>query len=230
MDYTIKHSNCNHFILNSATSQEIQNYTEKVRKGKVSCNLPPCPRCNTLSDTFKRHEARQRQFLVVVKQIVHNESGLLIRWKCPACNKSITGYPDFALPYKRYTRQTIMNYSDKYVSDDKMTYRKLVIKMPLGYSESEKQLEYSTVHRWISTLGRFNEIIRKSQELILQADPASTVCRDMANLSINRNKYQKNDRKKTLFGCRKLLFLEALYPIIFGVSIFPKFATTCGFR
>ena len=66
-------------------------------------HLPSCRHCNTSSKDFKRHEARQRQFYVISENIVNVILGLLIRWKCSGCDITFTDYPEFAVPYKRYT-------------------------------------------------------------------------------------------------------------------------------
>jgi transposase-like protein len=181
------------------------------------------------SEYFKRHEARQRQFYVVIDQFVQVVIGLLIRWKCPGCNKTFTDYPEFALPYKRYTLPMIKAYSHHYVDDDVMTYRGLIDNLPVEYPDSEKQTDHSTVHRWISTLGDYSAIVRRAHDLIDQKDPGSTVCRESANLSVGPSKYRSYSRKQLLIHCRRLFKLENVYRRLFDVSIFPNLATNCGF-
>lgn len=220
----------------SATAAQIESYSEKVRKGQNPCGLGQCPRCQVKSDVFSRHEKRQRRFLIAVEQIVKAIMGLLCRWKCPGCGKTFTDYPDFALPYKQYTLPTMMAFSGWYVDNESMTYRQLVQEVPVGYENlanghiDERQLAHSTIHRWITTMGNFPEIIRRGQALIDQADPASTICRDFSSLSVSPPKYQATARKKVLQRCRQILHLEAAYRLRFKTSIFPKLATACGFR
>lgn len=219
----------------SATAVQIESYSEKVRKGQNPCGLPPCPRCQVTSDDFSRHEKRQRRFFVSVQQLVKVIIGLLCRWKCPGCGKTFTDYPEFALPYKRYTLPTILAFSHRYVTDESMTYRQLVQEVALGYENrengaiDERQLAHSSIYRWITIVGDFSEIIRKGQDLINQADPASTICRDLAGLTVSVQKYLSSARKRLLQGCRKILHLEAMYRLCFKASIFPKLATACGF-
>jgi len=116
-----------------------------------------------------------------------------------------------------------------------MTYRQLVQEVALGYENrengaiDERQLAHSSIYRWITTVGDFSEIIRKGQDLINQADPASTICRDLAGLTVSVQKYLSSARKRLLQGCRKILHLEAMYRLCFKASIFPKLATACGF-
>lgn len=213
----------------SATIEQINNYTQMVVKGMIACILPPCHQCELDSQYFKRHDKRQRKFYAVADQIVHVICGLLIRFKCPSCNKTFTQYPDFAIPYKRYTRPTIEFFSRQYTENDQATYRKVRMQTILGYNDSEKQMEHSTIYRWISTIGKYEKIVARATDLILQAKPLSSICRDLANLSISRKKYRSNQRKQLLIGCRKLFCIEKLYRMIFNVSIFPKLATRCRF-
>ncbi len=218
-----------HFYHHSTAIDQINEYTEKVRKGQIRCNLPPCIHCEMASNHFKRHEARQRHFYAIVEHIVRKVIGLLIRWKCPGCNKTFTDYPGFALPFKRYILSVITEYSSQYTENDQATYREVIRSNPVGYPDSECQLEHSMIHRWVSTLGSYTQIIRKAQDYILQTRPDSSICRDLANLSIRPKKYHKKERAKVLLRCRQLFSIEGLYRLIFGVSIFPNLATSCAF-
>jgi transposase-like protein len=230
MDYTDKFSDIKHPHDEAAKIIErIHQYTEHVRKGQITCNVGVCKHCEVISDYFKRHEARKRRFYVVVDQFVQVVFALLVRWKCPGCNKTFTDYPEFAIPYKRYTLPMIKAYSRQYVNDDEITYRGLRNKIPIGYPDSEKQMDHSTFHRWITTLGGYTDIIRKSQDLIVQQNPGSSVCRESANLSVCPAKYRSERRKQLLIQCRRLLKIENLYRAVFDVSIFPNLATSCGF-
>ncbi len=218
-----------HFYLHPTTIDQINEYTQRVRTGQVRCNLPPCPHCEKTSNFFTRHEARQRYFYAIVEQMVRKILGLLIRWKCPGCGKTFTDYPGFALPFKRYILSAIMKYSSQYTENDQTTYRKIIQNNPSGYPESECQLDHSTIHRWLGTLGSFTQTIRKAQDLILQSRPDSSICRDLAGLSIPSKKYHKKERAGVLLRCRQLFSLEGLYRSIFKVSIFPNLATGCSF-
>jgi len=50
----------------------------------------------------------------------------LVRFKCPGCGKTITFYPDFAVPHKHYTRQTVLGFATAYLKTD-ATYEQAVI-------------------------------------------------------------------------------------------------------
>jgi len=234
MPYTGVSDPCKLFLNDTATSEQIKQYSELVQQGENQCHLQFCPQCHVTPEHFKRHAKRQRKFLVIVEQVAHVVIGLLTCWKCPGCSTCFTGYPPFALPYKRYTLPTICAFSQRYVANDSMTYRKLIQQNPIGSLQignaAEWQLDHSTIHRWIGTLGQFDTIIRKAQDLILQADPASTLCRDLAALTVAPRKHTSEWRKTLLLGCRRLLDLEKRFFRLFDVSIFHNLATKCAYR
>lgn len=210
----------------------ILDYKEKVLQGKIACNLPSCPQCTVSSDQFKRHELRKRQFNVIVDEVVLLVLGLLIRWKCPGCGKSMIQYPDFALPFKRYVLTDIVQYAEHYVEDEEMTYDLLLKQKAAGYErrqDDERQLSPSTIHRWITTLGGFSRVIGKAQKLIHQKHPSISLTRYLAQLSVPARKYRSEKRRQTLVACRRLLHLERLFSRIFNVSLFSKVATSQAF-
>ncbi len=229
MNYTEKIHNIKNFDECSGTPEQIQEYTEKVRKGLVKCDLPNCVDCDTEAEFFKRHEARQRQFYSIVDDMVKITLGLLIRWKCVGCGKTFTGYPYFAVPYKRYTLPTIKKYSGLYTEDHQASYRKVILKNIIGYPGSEQQFSHSSIYRWITSLGNYSNIIRNAQDLYLQAKPESSISRELALLTIPSKKYQTEERQSILQRCRQLLRLDEKYSALFNVSIFPNIGTKCSF-
>jgi hypothetical protein len=219
-------------FLQTATVEQIQGHTNLVRQGLDPCILPPCPRCGVTPNFFKRHEKRRRIFYIIVELIVTKVLGLLSRWKCPGCNKTATSYPGFALPYKRFTLPTIQSLSLSYVEDPFASYRKLLAECPLVYeippesdSNREPTMEHSTIHRWISTMGSYGHLVQTATDLIIQADPATRLYRDLAGLNISPGKYRSLSRKQTLLTCFHLVFLMPIYRAIFQIGIFPKLAT-----
>lgn len=223
-------------FLQTAAAEQIQRHTDQVRQGLDPCYLPPCPHCGVTPDFFKRHEKRRRIFKIILAQIVKEVPGLLSRWECTGCNKTATSYPWFALPYKRFTLPTIQSFSSSYVQDPSASYRKLIAECPLVYETSpdsdsnrDPMMEHSTIHRWISTMGSYSSLVKSATDLILQADPASSLCRDLAGLKISPGKYRSSSRKQTLFTCFHLVFLMPLYRTIFRTGIFPELATRSGY-
>jgi hypothetical protein len=213
----------------TATVEEIKRHSEKVRRGEVIFCPRSCPHCQASADRLKPHAVRHRQFYVIVDQMIQIVIGLLLRWKCSVCKRTFTDYPSFAIPYKRFTVSTILAFAGAYIFRAKMTYRGLIHKNPIGYEESEKQMEFSTPHRWISTLGSFVNTIRSGMSLVLEANPMSSIARDLAGISIDPRKYRSDGRKIALQNCGQLCRLESEYQKIFGASIFTNLATSSGY-
>lgn len=67
-----------------------------------------------------------------------------------------------------------------------------------GYPQNGAALAPSTIQRWISALGRFNQTCRTALILLLQENSSSSICRDLARLVIVQQKYKTNQRKKQL--------------------------------
>jgi hypothetical protein len=216
----------------TATLEDIKAYQDKVEKDKITPhNLPPCPRCRVDSCFFKIHAYRERRFLIIIEMLIQAAYCSLVRFKCPGCEKTFTNYPDFAIPYKHYTRQSITGFSDRYLNCEHITYRQAVMvdgSVP-GYPQSDATLAPSTIHRWITTLGRFIQICRTALILLLQQNPVSSICRDLARIIIAPQKYKTKQRKKQLINCQQLMIIEAFFLAAFKTSIFTKLAIRYAF-
>lgn len=209
--------------------KEIETYSDAVRANTIACSTSFCLLCGEPSEHFKRHEARPRKFRIIVDQLVLIVFCLVIRWKCICCGKTFTQQPPFALPHKRYTTPTLQHYCEAYLSDPDMTYRGLFCPNFVGYAETDQQLAHSSVHRWLSSFGRMTDALSRAQDLILQKNPDSTVCRDAAGLTIPARKYRSPARKTILERCLRLFFVNAVFLKTFGRPIFPSFATRSAF-
>jgi len=217
----------------TATLEAIKAHQRKVEKDKITPdNLPSCPRCSVESQFFKIHAYRERRFLIIIEMLIKAAYCSLVRFKCPGCGKTFTNYPDFAIPHKHYTRPSITGFSASYVESENMTYQKAVMvdsSVP-GYPQNDATLAPSTIHRWITTLGSFTQTCRTALILLLQENPVSSICRDLARLIIPQRKYKTNQRKKLLIGCRQLVIIEAFFQATFKTSIFTKLAMHCAFN
>ena len=216
----------------TATIEAIKAHQLKVEKDKITPeNLPPCPRCSVDSDFFKIHAYRERRFLIIIEMLIKAAFCTLIRFRCPGCGKTFTDYPDFAIPHKHYTRQSVMGFSANYLESDDTTYQQAVMvdNSTPGYPQSDSTLASSTIHRWITTLGRFTNTCRTALLLLLQENPVSSICRDLARVIIPQRKFKTNHRKKQLIGCRQVLMIEAIFKATFKTSIFTRLATRCAF-
>ncbi len=184
----------------SATIEDIKAYQEKVEKDKISpSDLAICSRCKLDSQFFKFHAYRDRRFLIIVKMLVTAVFCPLLRFRCPGCGKTYTWYPDFALPHKHYTRQTIESFSKTYIEDNQTTYEKTVMvdgSVP-GYSNNNKVLSGSTIYRWIITLA----YIVVAFKMPIKVRPTVP--------DISSRKYKTPKRKAELLKCRSFFHTKS---------------------
>jgi hypothetical protein len=216
----------------TATLEAIKAHQQKVEKDKITPhNLPPCPRCRVDSRFFKIHAFRERRFLIIIELLIKAAYCSLVRFKCPGCGKTFTNYPDFAIPHKHYTQPTTMGFADTYLQDDDMTYQQAVMfySGAPGYPHSDSILAPSTIHRWITSLGRLTNTCRTALTLVLQENPLSSICRNLARVVIPQRKYKTKQRKKQLINCQQLMIVEAFFRATFKTSIFTKLAISCAF-
>ena len=216
----------------TATLEDIKAYQRKVQKDKITPdNLPACPRCSVESEFFKIHAYRERRFLIIIEMLIKAAYCSLVRFKCPGCGKTFTYYPDFAIPHKHYTRPSIMGFSARYLNSEDITYRQTLMvdgSVP-GYPQNDAALAPTTIHRWITTLGSFTQTCRTALILLLQENPVSSICRDLARIIIPQRKYKTKQRKKQLINCRQLMIVEAFFQATFKTSIFTKLAIRHAF-
>jgi len=191
----------------TATREEIKAYQEKVEKGKITSDgLDPCPRCNLEPGHFKIHAFRERRFLIIIKMLVEAVYSTLVRFKCTGCGKTFAFYPDFAVPHKHYTRQTVLKFSSTYVEDDQKTYKDAVMTIDgvPECSEKGRPLAPSTIHRWISTLAAIFTAYPEAKGKPLQEKASSRLCKT----PIPKKKYRTLRRKELLLKCRDFLRLS----------------------
>jgi len=215
----------------------IKDYNRRVVEDQIRCDLEICPRCENKPDTFKRHDVRQRSVLVMVERLIIKVMTWMVRRKCSLCGKTFTDYPPFALPYKRFVSQEILERSLRYLRDDTMTYerstRELVLgqangrapprrPLPIFYDDPGKagRLAPSTVHRWISTLGSLPKTLQTAMSLLLEKD--ADIHRQ--SLDVPPRKYRSQERRRGLLDALRLLHAEGRFRTVFRCSIFPKLA------
>jgi len=186
---------------------------------------------------------RSRQFLVVVGRLIVKVLSMLVRMKCPCCGKTFTEYPAFALPYKRYVTDQIMERSLQYLQNPAMTYEQATLEQDTGQAKGRSpprepmpachedtdtgsQLAPSTIHRWITTLGSLKETLQAATSLLL--DKGADIHRHVVDVAAR--KYRSIERKILLQNTLKLFGAEAAYRAWFGCSIFPHLASGCLWR
>ena len=202
----------------TATYEQIKAYQNQVEKNKITPHgLSPCPRCHLESIFFKLHAYRERRFLVIVDLLVKAVYCTLVRFRCTDCGKTITSYPDFAIPHKHYTRQTIEGLSKSYVENDQKTYQDAVIiddavpERPI----SGQALAPSSVHRWISTLAALIIAHQQALKKLLQQNPAAQLGTYLEPIQIPDKKYKTHNRRHCLLRCRWFFKIQAALKISF---------------
>jgi len=217
----------------TATPEDIKAYQDKVEKEEIKPHgLPPCPVCKTESSFFKIHAYRERRFLIIVDMVVTSVFCALVRFKCCGCGKTVVFHPDFSLPRKHYTRQTIMGFAERYVASEETSYEKAVLEEDGSvpeYPDAKKSLSPSTVHRWVTSLSELKETARTALDLIRQEDPGESACRVLAQLTVPGAKYKSSARLERLLGCLRLLVVGNFFTEVFRRSIFTGLARAVGF-
>jgi len=211
-------------------------HTLAVERGEVQCTVACCPRCSGQPGSFKLHATRKRQFLVIVNRLVHRVLSALTRWKCPLCGKTFTQYPEFALPHKRYVGPDVCRLSERYVTDDGVSYRRgvQVERMAVcygggdGQSIDDRVLWPSTLHRWVGFVGGLKDTLRCAWQLIRGKSATCDVFRKM--LPVPCWKYRSAQRREVLQTCGRVLRTDRAFRIHFGVSFFTHLATRCSWR
>jgi len=189
----------------SATMEDIKAYQVKVDKNEItSFNLPECPVCHSGSQTFKFHAYRERRFLIIARLVVEAVFCALVRFRCSKCGKTFTSYPDFAMPYKHYTRQTIESFSKSYIEDDQKTYESAVTidNATPEYQDTGQGLAPSTIHRWITTLANIIIAYQNASTTSPQKQSFPHLFENFTPTTIPKNKYKTDLRKECLLRCR----------------------------
>ncbi len=202
----------------TATCEQIKAYQNQVEKNKITPHvLGPCPRCNLESIFFKLHAYRERRFLVIVDMLVKAVFCTLVRFRCTDCGKTITSYPDFAIPHKHYTRQTIEGFSKSYVENDQKTYQDAVI-IDDAVAErpvSGQALAPSSIHRWIGTLAALIVAHREALKKSLQEKPTAQLRGQLEPIQMPEKKYKTSNRRHCLLRCRWFFKIQAVLKISF---------------
>jgi len=204
--------------------EKIEVHKQQALSKRVPEDLKTCPHCHE-SPFFKAHDLRSRKFLAIIDLIVYRIDSFLGRWKCPACGKSFTYYPDFALPFKRYVKESVVKLAEEYLENEQTSYQQTVD--PIAYDrepdENEPCLEKPTLWRWVGWLGSLEENLSNALHLIRQKSPSHGIFRQM-NL-VSPRKYRSDKRKEILNLAVRFLRTEREFKEIFKISIFPRFAT-----
>ena len=166
---------------------------------------------------FKLHAYRERRFLIIVDMFVKAVFCTLVRFRCHGCGKTITSYPDFAIPHKHYTRQTIEGLSRAYVENDQKTYQDAVViddavpERPV----SGRTLAPSSIHRWIGTLAALIIAHQQALKKSLQQNPAAQLGSHLGRYRFLKKNTKHHNRKHCLLWCRWFFKIQDFLKINF---------------
>jgi transposase-like protein len=218
--------------------QAIRTHEPEMFKDKLPYGWEQCPKCGQLqvAGRFYRHEIRKRTFLVIIANLIHAFSSSISRWKCSGCKRTFTVYPPFALPYKQYTRESIVERSRAYVQVASLSYRKgmlengraLYRRAAKAQEIDDRVVSHASLHRWISTLGQLSQTLRKALDMIKQAKPSCALFRELPLLQVHPRKHRSMKRRVELLCCAQLGMADRYYTKTFGRSIFPNLGTACA--
>ncbi|MDP2647197.1 MAG: hypothetical protein Q8P24_19865 [Desulfobacterales bacterium] len=98
-----------------------------------------------------------------------------------------------------------------------------------GYPDDQQTLAPSTIHRFITTLSSLKTCSQKALDLILQENPASAICRNIANQKVPGQKFKSKARENILVQCSRFFEIETIFQHTFKTLIFTKLAIRCAF-
>jgi len=212
----------------------IERYTEAVKRRKIQPTCNHCPRCGEEPGRFHRHDKRERQFLVVVERVVLLVLSLITRWKCPLCQQTFTLYPPFALPHKRYVKDSIFELADTYLQDDALSYRESVKvdRLPIFRDRQadgtidDRVLAHSTLYRWLPFFTSAAATLREAVRLVRASSMPSDLFRRV--FTVAPRKHRSEERRDVLIAALRGLWTDHEFHRVFGRSIFPELATASG--
>lgn len=182
--------------------QEVKSFRSAVKQGLRPCGVTSCPLCGFEPDQnrcFKLHACRERNFLIVHDGVAVVINTALPRWRCPECRRTFTEYPEFAVPYRRYTVPQIRQCAVAYTSIDDHTYRAAVRcgRLPIFHIDPQadqhqvetacdRALAHTSVFHWVTALGTEQQTAELATARVFE--PA-------------RRKYRSETRRRILVRC-----------------------------
>lgn len=183
----------------------ITKYSAAVRQQSRECRTSTCPHCGFAAADdrrFKLHARRDRIFFVIIGAYVRALQVCLPRWRCPACHKTFTEYPNFALPYRRYLSPQIRQCAWNYMTQADVDYRKVVCQsnLPIFHgddfgsapdaateeSDNTRALAHTSPFRWITCLA---------------CETDDTPRNLTSDFELSRIKYRSAFRRSLLLAC-----------------------------
>jgi hypothetical protein len=141
-------------------------------------------------------------------------------------------YPPFALPYRRYTTESILDRCVHFFQGFGVSYRKAmwVGRRRIAYDhgpEDWRQLSHTTLWRWLGWLGGMTVLVAAACKLIRDKDPTVDLFRRPYPLDPRR--YRSQQRRQALQNAARLLDAATRFEQLFDARFFTDFGTGTGF-
>jgi len=213
-------------------TEQVATHEKAVLQSTSKCYHPVCPLCNA-PPPFSRHEIRRRSFRRVDGDSVLEVRSWIVRWWCRACHRTFTDYPAFALPYKRFVKDTIVQLSTDFIGIPDASYDRVTAPdgAPIEYDTNLSDspvLSRSTLWRWVSWLGNMPQTLHAATQLLYQKRQNLTLHRDL--WTVEASKYRSDSRQLRVQNAFRTLVVCEMFDRVFSAPLFPTFATACGFR
>ena len=173
---------------------------------------------------------------IVFKSFGHGFVGL----NAPTVSGRSRTIRPFALRNKQFVSKPLLDKAKDFLGTDK-SYRKVVRHQGQSIVYDDRQqnslarrgagLSHSTVWRWLSWLGGLTQTSQAASRLISQSDPHSTLHREV--VPVDPKKYRGEEgcaRHQLLERAGRMVLIEAIFQGRLKKTIFPTFATSCGWR
>lgn len=187
--------------------QAIEDHTRRILRAEPSVPYrESCRSCN--SERFVRHDVRRREFYWLDELGCSRScSSWIARWKCLECKTIFTDYPPFALPEKRYTKDTVFDAVQSFCEGHKTTYRSPI---PVAPSlEKRAGVAGSTLWRWISWMRSRQWVPMQIVEFISGKYPDSMLHRFLGLVA--PWKARSDDRLKDVCNARRFVLFVRIF-------------------
>ena len=183
----------------------IADFSASVRERQRACGTTACSHCSFSPDSgpgFSLHGCRPRRFYVIAGPFVQMVQALLPRWRCPACHRTFTEYPDFAMHHRQYTVAQMKHRVLNYAKESSVAYRSGVLNadFPIFHGDAmapaeaseeggvinDRALAHTSLFHWVTLFGRESA-----------GNPPATV----VGFEPLARKYQSEDRRQLLIHC-----------------------------
>ena len=134
--------------------------------------------------------------------------------------------PIFVLPYKRFAADQLIQFANRYLSEDPLALRPATSfrGKPIGYESEDHALSHTTLWRFLTCLGAMTISLNTGVDLFQKAFPESNIHRYEG--SVFPSKHRSDSLAQCLRNANRLLNLISRWDAAFPKErFFPRFAT-----